>query len=744
MRYYILISLLILPLPVFASCLEKGATVVYVNGILTSSDDAKRDLDRLQNEYYSRQNDRSVKFINGFNPSHVGGLGDLLKSIEQAYQGEGKFIEDTDLKTILLQIQPQITTRKIVLVGHSQGTFYTNALYEYLTKHGVPETAIAVYNIATPASFVAGGGAYLTSATDKVINKVREAIKSAPSKESFGAGAALATVAQTRPKEPLPPNTAFILNSSEAGQEKGGHSFSGVYLENAPSTIVSTIANSVSRLSAAGDDKNDCFAPPTESLLYKAERGALGVLDFTAAVSGPALAFTRDFLADVGAKVPANAASAAGSLLDAITPKPRTANLPGSYNIVSALYGSSMTEADLQDLLGTDQGGTVAPASTKPSAPKLEAENDKQKGEVRGVETTKQDALPGTEPLIPPPAAVGGGGVSPGFGGGGAVQSVVEESPVVVSTSTPPNTTVSLSGPPSVVSVVANGQILGTRVPEYPYPYLAVVASSTSRWPVVITFNEDIQTPPTVVDGRLPNDYLDGNPQSVSDCGDADASTFCFIYTPTFVIFQESDWEFRISGARDSSSEEMATTSYHFILDTLGSPPTITKLYFTGPVTEVQGRTLDWSLGASIGVAFNGGYYRKVPTRPEWTAVFPTAFSLPEGVYEVTASSSDAGGNPSTVATGTIIVDLTPPTMTLISGPTEGEEVASTSPVIFEFEIADTYLEGAECTYDNIPLAPCQSPFEMTVGPGTHTLNMYVYDLASHITEFVRTFTVLP
>ena len=67
-------------------------------------------------------------------------------------------VADYDLKTILMQIHPEVTTtRKILLVGHSQGTFYTNAIYRYFLEHGMPEGSVAVYNLATPAAYVEGG-----------------------------------------------------------------------------------------------------------------------------------------------------------------------------------------------------------------------------------------------------------------------------------------------------------------------------------------------------------------------------------------------------------------------------------------------------------------------------------------------------------------------------------------------------------------------------------------------------------
>ena len=423
MRYLALVILFLVPNFAFAACSGKGATVVYVNGIFTSLADAQTDLGLLIEQYQKKSGDTVTKFINGYNPSHIGGYGDLYKSIVQAYQSGESVVGDTDLTTILLQIHPQVTTQKVVLVGHSQGTYYTNDMYKYLTSHGVSQNSIAVYNIATPASFVAGKGRHLTSSTDKVINRVREALKHAPSVESFGAGAALATVAQTQPKDPLPSNTSFVLNPAEKADENGGHSFSNVYLENAPATIVSTIGSDISGLSTVADFNGDCFVKPSDGISYKTGKSTLVVMDFIAAKAGPSLAFARDFIVDVGTKVPANFAASAGAFFSAITPTPRTTNLQGSHNIVSALYGSSVTEKNLREFgLLEDQGGAVVLAVQEEPVPIPETKSDTQDGVVLGAETESPAAPPSVPPPqaldIPPLYPVGGGG-SPGFGGGG-------------------------------------------------------------------------------------------------------------------------------------------------------------------------------------------------------------------------------------------------------------------------------------------------------------------------------------
>ena len=54
-----------------------------------------------------------------------------------------------------MQIAPDVTTRRILIVGHSQGAQYADAIYDYLLAHGEPKSAVSVYAVATPASSVA-------------------------------------------------------------------------------------------------------------------------------------------------------------------------------------------------------------------------------------------------------------------------------------------------------------------------------------------------------------------------------------------------------------------------------------------------------------------------------------------------------------------------------------------------------------------------------------------------------------
>src|SRR3989344_7281868 len=169
LRYCALV-LLFFPLVINAACVSDGATVVFINGIFTTKAEAKEESDDLRNEFYAELPNSKVNFINGYNPSHLAGLGDLAQS---AAQMQGASISDYDLTTILLQIHPQLTTRKAALVGHSQGAFYANALYDYLLAHGEPKAAVGAYQVASPAAYVAGGGRHLNSSDDTMLDALR-------------------------------------------------------------------------------------------------------------------------------------------------------------------------------------------------------------------------------------------------------------------------------------------------------------------------------------------------------------------------------------------------------------------------------------------------------------------------------------------------------------------------------------------------------------------------------------------
>ncbi len=94
--------------------------------------------------------------------------------------------------------------------------------------------------------------------------------------------------------------------------------------------------------------------------------------------------------------------------------------------------------------------------------------------------------------------------------------------------------------PPDAPAITVNGVNLPQSAPRA--SSLAATSSTlTNPWSVIMTYSEDILTPPMVIDGLpnyTPDDGLttipfgNGTPQTINDCSDGDSKTFCFSYTP--------------------------------------------------------------------------------------------------------------------------------------------------------------------------------------------------------------------
>lgn len=276
---FIVAFFLIIPARIIAVrniCSAEGYAIVYINGIFTDETKAKVDMHELYKEYAKRfQNLTETDFHLGYNQTHLGGIGDLFKSIQQKmWEVEGETKEDFDLLTIARQLEGEITTQKILIIGHSQGTFYANALYDYLIRRGTPARSIAVYNIATPGSYVAGHGRYLTNENDAVINSVRKA------------------AVQSGYPSPLPANINIPARSEDVGNEWAGHSIANVYLAERPTDIASTISFLLSRLESdpTRDSGQPCIPPPESSLSYFVKKIAFGVTDPIGSATRPVIA----------------------------------------------------------------------------------------------------------------------------------------------------------------------------------------------------------------------------------------------------------------------------------------------------------------------------------------------------------------------------------------------------------------------------------------------------------------------
>ena len=257
---FLILGFLFIPNLTFAAteaCSKKGYTIATVNGVFTDQKGAEANLRALKDIGGQEYKGEIVEYQYFLNASHLAGLGDGLKAFKQKVE-DGVAADDYDLIEMVKDASAKVTTRKLLLVAHSQGNFYANSFYEKVTGKdtpssrgldtsplkrgrggGVPLESIGMYSVATPSNHVSGGGTYLTSTSDKVIAGV---VGSMP----------LFKI--------MTPNTDIELKE---GDDTWGHNFSDVYLKYRAAQIVSDIEWSLGRLKA------DDTTPPQSSPLKR-------------------------------------------------------------------------------------------------------------------------------------------------------------------------------------------------------------------------------------------------------------------------------------------------------------------------------------------------------------------------------------------------------------------------------------------------------------------------------------------
>ena len=386
------IGLFLIPTFAFASCSSQGTTVVYINGINTSRADAYKDLKELENKFDTENNAKSFSFIDGYNESYGQGLDVWRLTSQMLAWDPNSWHEDITGDILLDQLHSDLATQKVVLVGYSQGAFYANETYKYLTEHGLSTASVANFDVGTPASYVAGNGVHLTSTNDAEIAEVRRLAE------------------QTALPQPLPANITIPVSSAD----NTGHQFATRYLAGAGEQIVDTIAHDADSLLPAGDSNlAGCFVAPPASALHKTQLtlnnigtllGTAGYITEAAVLNGTIAAVDSgvEALGQVATDVEATIGGLNG-LAHASDPKYQGTN----YNIVNKLYAGHEQTVDgesLQDLIGGNQGGAVILALGAPLEPQATA--------TTTASTTPVTNAPMTDFLIPI-------NTTPGFGGGG-------------------------------------------------------------------------------------------------------------------------------------------------------------------------------------------------------------------------------------------------------------------------------------------------------------------------------------
>jgi hypothetical protein len=383
------------------TCSAQGYTVVFVNGIFGTETQARLSADALWYQLGRQYNSEPVAVRLGYNPSHLAGAADLAQVGAQLFNGS---ISRFDLDTILMQIYPEVTTRKLLLVGHSQGAFYSNDMYYYLVAHGVSDASVNVYNVGAPTAYTAGKGKYINSSGDTLLAALRAA--------NFHI---------------LPNN--IDLAPSNANDHWDGHAFAEDYLNNAGERMLTDLHEEMSDLSAT-DSVGECFTPPNKSIGYKTESVVFAVADPTAVVLRTGAVATAQAGA-VAVKTVVNLAVGAVQFFsDTITvttqPPPDSVKVQKTFDVTNKLYGSSLdglSPEDKKELLGSGQGASVALALAKPKEVPIRING----GLVAGTSTedTSQTEVPAPTSNIFPMSANG-----PIFGaGGGAVFIPVVDTP---------------------------------------------------------------------------------------------------------------------------------------------------------------------------------------------------------------------------------------------------------------------------------------------------------------------------
>ena len=262
-------------------CSSNGYTVLTINGIFTKESGAIENKNNLKRKFSNIYNNQPLIVDFLYNPTHLGGLGDIVDVLAQMVVDRN---DDYDMTEMLNDASQKVTTQKLLLVGHSQGNFYANNLYDAVASEpgGVPKESIGVYGVATPASRVAGGGKYLTSSSDTVINSL---------------------AARLVNDKILPSNIVFPLQSIVDGSN--GHSFSDVYLRYAGDKIVSDIKSSLDKLQNNDEQspQDPCISPPELTLIHKAWGVGFTVADAIINNSGRAAVYIADGSYNTGATI---------------------------------------------------------------------------------------------------------------------------------------------------------------------------------------------------------------------------------------------------------------------------------------------------------------------------------------------------------------------------------------------------------------------------------------------------------
>ncbi|AEI64193.1 Ig-like domain-containing protein [Corallococcus macrosporus] len=169
---------------------------------------------------------------------------------------------------------------------------------------------------------------------------------------------------------------------------------------------------------------------------------------------------------------------------------------------------------------------------------------------------------------------------------------------------------------------------------------------------------------------------------------------------------------------------------YTWTVDTLlPDAPVITSPAVNGAVSLLEHVSGTAEPGASVRVLVDGHHEGTavVDAQGVWSLPLPL---LSEGPHLLTAITVDAAGHVSLGATVSILLDLTPPRTSILSGPAP---LVSTRNATFDFDASEpgsTFL----CALNGLLLLPCADPLTLTVTrDGDHAMTVSARDAAGNV-----------
>ncbi|MFA5841349.1 MAG: hypothetical protein WC835_00030 [Candidatus Paceibacterota bacterium] len=369
-------------------CSRTGYTIEALNGVFTNREGAVENSSALQRKLPPTYHNEPLTVDYILNPSHLGGLGDIAKAVEQKVF-DYETVEDYDLTNMLIDASQKVKTQKLLLIGHSQGNFYANSIYDKLAgkQGGVPKESIRVYSVATPSARVAGEGKWLTSDTDKIISGL---------------------VARVLGRDIKKPNIHIDL-----GPNGVGHSFSEVYLKYQPGRIISDIEASLQQLKE-NDVQNEispCFTPPDVTSAYKVQGALLTVTDFASDRIAYGVTSTAKVVRDTGLALGGIVNQTASAVLSITTGRSENSTDNNQKQVAAA----AVTQNKNNDTTAPSGEDTAIVDSALISPPaNLEAELPSRAGSPN-----LEAQPPSVAQTNNPPTPQINFSMSPGFGGGG-------------------------------------------------------------------------------------------------------------------------------------------------------------------------------------------------------------------------------------------------------------------------------------------------------------------------------------